>query len=191
LPESNTPDPQIINPFHHFSWGDFWTYAPPPQSQYSPQSGEQYAVCNSTNNNTLSGSPGAGGVPPGGFGNVGVRASFDLFYFNATSVYVGCEDQGNDTCWFNAWAWKWDGSKEYVAERNAYRITPCSEPHNCAMQQIFFPDYWRGLIGMNFTATVQNRVHNFYMDTLELAWVNNTCAAGLQRISVKKRWLTA
>lgn len=152
------------------------------------------AVCNSTKNNTLRGSPDAGDVPPGGFGNTGVRAHTDLFWFNAISAYVGCDHAGlgvNDACWLNAWAWKWDGVREYVAEKNAYRVAPCAESLNCPLQEIHFPESWTGLITMNFTATVGSRVRNFYMDSLNLGWVNNTCEAGLKRISVKKRGFTS
>lgn len=187
FPDSS-PNPPIFNPWRHFWWGAFWTYAPPPVQAYPPQDGTHLAKCNPSNNNILLGSPNAGDVPADGFG-AGPRFYTDTYWFNAHSAYVAFDNPTSDprtVCEFNATAWKSDGFKEYIFESHPYLIAPCANNMTCHLQEITFPGDWNNLTTLNFTATVAGETRGFYLDALSLGWSNNSCAAGLTRVNSRK-----
>ena len=189
MPASNTRDPLIFNPFDHFWWGDYWTYAPPPVGPYTPVDGSQLAKCDILGNNTVAGSPNAGDVPPNGFG-AGPRNSSNIYWSNATSAYIGCEVRPTDlgaACEFNVTAWVFDGDNEVPVVTDGFVIPPCSNNTNCHLTEITFPERYLGLTTLNFSATVDGESRAFYMDSLHLGWYNNSCEAGLTRIMSRKK----
>jgi hypothetical protein len=147
------------------------------------------AECISSNNNTVGGSPNAGLLPSTGFG-AGPRESIDAYWFSAHSAYVACDyDAGNwnNTCHFSVTAWVWNGVEEVPLCTDAYEIPLCHKDEGCQLHQIPFPTSYVGLTSLNFSATVGEESRTFYVDDLSLEWYNNTCEAGLTRISSRKR----
>jgi hypothetical protein len=185
---STTAHPPVFNPFEHFWWGDCWTYAPPPNEKYLPQEGVHLANCIPNNNNTVIGSPNAGLLPANGFG-AGPRESINAYWFDAHSTFVACDDTPfdlNGTCQFSVTAWKWDGTTEIVLSTDVYTLPSCRSGVNCRLHQIPFPLTYTGLTSLNFSATIDDEPRSFYMDTIHLDWFNNSCEAGLMRISSRK-----
>ena len=181
------PFPPIFDPYEHFDWAFGWTYGPPPTEPFSPESGAQLAEFVPSSGNDTTNSPGASTVPDGGFG-AGPRASNDNYWFNAESLFAGCDNGATDpsvTCDFVATAYQWDpvNDKESVVATEHFLLPPCPDFKNCTLSQIFFDDRFTQLSSLGFYANVQGKLKIFWIDTMELSWWNNTCAAGLARIS--------
>ena len=141
------------------------------------------------NNNTLAGSPNAGSVPPNGFG-AGPRNSSNIYWFNATSAYVGCDYTGLDPsipCLFNVTAWVFNGTEEVPVVTDGFEIPPCLDVSYCQLTPITFPEQYMGLTTLNFSASVGGESRTFYMDSLHLGWYNNSCEAGLTRIMSRRK----
>jgi len=182
--------PPIFNPFDHLFWGDGWTYVPPPIEPFPPQSGSQLAefIPSPASNDT--GSPDAGLIPSSSFG-AGPRNYDSQYWFNATSVYVGCDNGATDPdimCDFVATGYQWDPEtrEERVVVTQHFPQPPCPNFKNCTLRQIFFNDEFTALTTLSFYANVRGMIKIFFMDTIELGWYNNTCAAGLARSSSRK-----
>lgn len=56
----------------------------------------------------------------------------------------------------------------------------------CQLQQIGFGDQFKNLTAINFYAVVGGRMVDFFIDDVQADWVDNSCEAGLQRISSRK-----
>jgi hypothetical protein len=137
--------------------------------------------------NNVTNSPNAGTVPDNAFG-AGPRAYNSDYWFNAESAYVGCDNGATDpsiTCDFVATAYQWDpvNFEEIVIATEHYPQPPCTDFKNCTLSQIFFDSRFEQLSSLSFYAIVQGLQKIFWIDTMELSWYNNTCAAGLARIS--------
>lgn len=186
--DNNTADfPPIFNPYDHFFWGNGWAYGPPPNEPFPPQSGDHVAefVPSAANNSTNS--PDASTVPENAFG-AGPRAYNNNYWFNAESLFAGCDNGATDpyvTCDFVATAYQWDSVnyKESVVATEHFTLPPCPDFKKCSLIQIFFDDRFTQMSSMSMYANVQGQLKIFWIDTMELSWWNNTCVAGLARIS--------
>lgn len=195
LPQYSPPNndtasyPPIFNPYEHFFWGNGWAYGPPPTEPFPPESGDHLAefVPSLANNDTNS--PDASTVPDSAFG-AGPRAYNNNYWFSPLSVYVGCDNGATDpsvTCDFVATAYQWDpvNYKEKVVATEHFPQPPCPGFENCTLTQIFFDSRFTMLSSLSFYANVEGLLKIFWIDTMELSWWNNTCAAGLARISAQ------
>jgi hypothetical protein len=72
------------------------------------------------------------------------------------------------------------GADEVVVTEH-FPQPPCPNFNNCELRQIFFNSQFQGLSELSFYAVVQGEQKIFFIDTIEMAWWNNTCAAGLER----------
>jgi len=158
---------------------------PPPNEPFPPQSGDHLAefIPSLLNNDT--GSPDADLMSYGAFG-CGPRAYDNNFWFNAQSVFVGCDNGATDPtiiCDFVATGYQWDETKqkEVVVVTEHFPQPPCPGFRNCHLQQIFFGSQFTALTSLSFYANVQGQLKIYWVDTIELSWWNNTCAAGLNR----------
>ncbi|EXJ85135.1 hypothetical protein A1O3_05810 [Capronia epimyces CBS 606.96] len=189
--DNNTADfPPVFNPYDHFFWGDGWAYVPPPNEPYPPQSGNRLAefIPSLANNDT--GSPDAGLIPPSSFG-CGPRNYDNQYWFNADSAYVGCDNgvsNATSTCDFVATAYQWDNTtqSEVLVATQHFKIPPCPDFKNCQLTKITFNYLFYKMTTLSFYANVEGRVSIFWLDSLDLNWYNNTCTAGLTRISSRK-----
>ncbi|KIX06907.1 uncharacterized protein Z518_04883 [Rhinocladiella mackenziei CBS 650.93] len=189
--DNNTaPFPPIFNPYDHFFWGDGWAYVPPPNEPYPPQSGNRLAQFIPSQANNITGSPYTGLIPPSSLG-AGPRNYDNRYWFTASSAYVGCDNGATNwstVCDFVATAYRWDnptGSEVVVATQH-FRIPPCPNFKNCQLTKIIFNHLFYKLSTLSFYANVQGQVGIFWVDSLDMNWYNNTCAAGLARISSRK-----
>lgn len=137
------------------------------------------------NNDTNS--PDASTVPDSAFG-AGPRAYNNNYWFNASSAWIGCDNGATDpsiVCDFVATAYQWDpvNSVEKVVATEHFPQPPCPGFKNCTLSQINFDSRFTMLSSLSFYANVQGQLKIFWVDTIELNWWNNTCTAGLARIS--------
>ena len=178
-----------FNPHDHFDWGSGWTYGPPPGLPYQPHDGTHLAEIvpplNSSVASTLT-----DGVLPMGFG-AGYRKSDDHYWFNAYTAWVGCNDTAADptvTCDFVATAWQYDPDRKQdtVFSTQHMTVPPCSLGSGCQLQEVTLEASFRNMSSMSFYGVVQGKPVSVFIDTLALDWYNNTCEAGLARISSRK-----
>ena len=74
---------------------------------------------------------------------------------------------------------------EYPAETHNYQVPTCAGNQKCALEPIQFVPEMFSLTGLGFEATVLGSKVTWYVDDLELSWFNDSCAAGLKRISTR------
>lgn len=131
------------------------------------------------------GSPYAGLLAGGSFG-AGPRAYDDVFWFNAKSFYFGCNNGSNDgPCVITVTGSKYSPEvrAEYPSISKTFTIDACPDDEVCVLQQIELPEDMEGLSSLGFEVTVLDSPVTWYIDDVEMSWFNNTCFAGLKRLS--------
>jgi hypothetical protein len=176
----------IQNPYDYMVWGDGWGYVPPPNDPFPPQSGPLLAQWDPSINNTVLGSPNAGSIPPGSIG--AWRRNDKHYWFNANSAWVGCDNSATNlslTCDFVATAYQWNNlsQTETVIATQHFHIPPCPDFVKCQLTKIQFNFQFFELSTIQFYANVQGRISKFWMDSIEMDWYDNSCDAGLARVS--------
>lgn len=143
-----------------------------------------------TLNNTVIGSPNAGTIPPSSLG-AGPRNYDSHYWFTARSVWVGCDNGATNLsqiCDFVATAYQWNNAtqQEMVVATQHFRIPPCPNFNKCQLTKITFNYLFYKLTTLSFYANVEGKVSQFWVDSLDMNWYDNTCDAGLARISSRK-----
>ncbi|KAK5257876.1 hypothetical protein LTR40_009021 [Exophiala xenobiotica] len=182
--------PPVFNPYEHFYWGPGWSYVPPPNEPFPPQNGSRLAEFIPPLANNDTGSPDAGLIPPSSFGS-GPRASDSTYWFSASSAWVACDNGATDwsqTCDFVATAYQWNNAtqSEVVVATQHFSIPPCPNFVDCHLTEINFNYLFYKMTTLSFYANVQGKISIFWLDSLALNWYDNTCQAGLERISSRK-----
>ena len=168
------------------NWGAGWGYAPPPNDPFPPQAGNHLAVWDPTLNNTVDGPSNAGGIPPGSIAGWHRNSSYDWFSIN--SAWVGCDNSNPAViCDFVATAYQFDNDtqSENVVATQHFHIPACPDFVKCQLIQINFNYLFYRLSTVQFYANVAGHINKFWMDSIDMNWYNNSCAAGLGRISLK------
>jgi hypothetical protein len=155
-----------------------------------PQNGSHLAIyvpTASETNSSVSQSQDAGDVPDGSFG-AGPRAYDNAYWFDAETLYVFCDNGATDpaiTCDVVVTGYRWDNAtqSETVVATQHFPQPPCPGYRECQTNEIFLDPLFRGLSSLSFYAVVRGQQKLFFMDTVRLAWSNNTCEAGLRRAS--------
>ena len=187
---SNTTDitlaPPIFSPYHHFDFSEGYVYAPRPAEPYQPVSKPHLAVF-LTNGTGASNAVTGGYIHPGEIGSE--VTAMDAFWFNAFSVYLGCDNAGPDVCRFEISGYTFTGfsEDEVLAYQQNATTSPCPSRKNCQLEQVIFPSEIKGLSGLQIRAFVGEEQRIWFMDNLELGWYNTSCAAGLQRAQAPRR----
>lgn len=83
-------------------------------------------------------------------------------------------------------------NQERTAGGQVVAIPTCPGLENCTLQYVQFDLYFQNISGIQFDMTIpklngrslQNQ--DFLMDNLQLGWANNSCEAGLLRLSARK-----
>lgn len=163
---------------------------PPPNDPFPPQSGNRLAQFVPYLNNTLNGSADAGSIPDSSFG-AGPRNYDNRYWFTAYSAWVGCDNGATNlsqTCDFVATAYQWDNltQTELVVATQHFQIPPCPGFVDCQLTKITFSYLFYKLSTLSFYANVQGNISQFWLDSLNMNWYNNTCEAGLARIQSRK-----
>lgn len=106
------------------------------------------------------------------------------FWFNAQGAWLGCDNDGPEACILNVTGWTWDAQlgDEVATYNTQIELPPCPEPEHCQLQHADFPDNFRGLSGIQIQAIADGEPRMFFMDDLALAWFDDSCEAGMQRM---------
>lgn len=168
---------------------------------FSAVSEPTMAVWMTIYNDTDTGSPNAGAqgqtaLMPGEIG-AGPRAFSDVFWFNAYGAYFGCLVDSGNPCHLvvNGYTWDEDSRIEVPYSGMRHDIPICPDYRNCSMTYVSFDEGdFEGLSGIQFQMYQDEHPElpsklewrDFVMDSLSLGWYNNTCEAGLTRISQRK-----
>ncbi|OJD21291.1 hypothetical protein ACJ73_07369 [Blastomyces percursus] len=176
--------PPIFNPYNHLFFSDGWSYGPPPTEPYPPTSNPHIGIYIPEKRKDNRGSPYAGLLDGGEFG-AGPRSSLDTFWFDAYSANFGCDNGStNTTCAVTVSAVRYSAQTkiEETAGTRSFAIPPCPGYRNCMLSPLDFGDSFRGISGLKFSASVQDKPVIFFVDDIKMNWYNNTCAAGLERL---------
>ena len=113
-----------------------------------------------------------------------LRGSSSVFWFNAYSAYLGCDNAGPDVCTMQVTGYVWQASSrgEVPAFHQNVTLPACPGYKDCKLQKVEFARSMVGLSGIQIQAFVRGEQRMWYMDDLAMGWYNNTCAAGLLRL---------
>ncbi|EFQ97543.1 hypothetical protein MGYG_00584 [Nannizzia gypsea CBS 118893] len=169
--------PPIFSPYHHFFFSSGWSYGPPSAGPFAPVSYPHIGIHVPTKRN-------GGKTQSKGIFGGGSRASQRLFWFDAFSAEVGC-DNGNSThtCELTIQGLKYsaESGTEVRAGITKFAIPPCHESKHCTLTDVLFGDGFNGLSGIEIEAQVAGRAVMWYIDDILLRWHDDTCAAGIKR----------
>nr|POE47931.1 hypothetical protein CFP56_01259 [Quercus suber] len=172
-----TQAPPIPNPYNHLTFSDGYVYAPQPNESYAPQSNPHLAVFLANGRGMTTST-----MPTGEIAD-GMYESSSAFWFDAQSVWLGCDNIGPEECtiMMTGYTWSTTAAKEIAAFEENTTISACPNQTKCALQQRLFPTSFVGLSGLQMQAYVGTESRMFFLDDLALSWTNNTCQAGLIR----------
>jgi len=96
---------------------------------------------------------------------------------------MGCDNRGPEDCivTFTGFAYIKSTDVEVTQVSASAAIPPCPEMRDCPLQAVLLGDRFTGLSGLRIVARVGDKPVIWFMDDVQLAWSNNTCAAGLER----------
>lgn len=174
-------------PASRLDWGTSWTYAPPPDVPYLAMSGDRLAH-SVANANTSEGPLQPHDVPANGFG-AGSRNNLKEFWFNIVAAFVQCDFTGvqdGQICTFHATPWKHNpetGVDQVNGTTKNWTQNKCTAPP-CHLNKIdgFGPDF-EGLSAVSFYAVIGGVLRDFYMDSVQMNWFDDSCEAGQMRQS--------
>jgi hypothetical protein len=175
----------LANPYHHLFYANGYTYVPDKWEPYPAISQPNIAMFLPLTGLLLPNQPFTGSLLPGELG-AGPRASVSAYWFNAYSGYFGCALSGITSCLLRISGYRYDAvlkEEVLVVEQNA-TLPACLAYINCRLTQVVFNEQFQALSGIQFNAYTSGlgipQVH--MMDDLQMAWYNNSCSAGIQRI---------
>ncbi|EEH08988.1 conserved hypothetical protein [Histoplasma capsulatum G186AR] len=178
------PFPPIFNPHNHLFFSDGWSYGPPPTEPYPPTSNPHIGIYIPEKSKDNRGSPYAGLLAGGAFG-AGPRSSLNTFWFDAYSANFGCDNGfSNTTCAVTVSAVRYSTltKTEEAAGIRKFTLPPCPGYKGCTLSPLDFGDSFRGISGLQFSASVRNKSVILFVDDIKMNWYNNSCAAGLERL---------
>jgi len=184
--------PLLSNPYHHFFLANGFVYYGPSMitaDAWTPTSQPYMAIFVPENSDAPTSNPYAG-IPKLGEITAGPRMNMPIFWFDAFSANVGCDDGGLNDCEMTITGYKYNNAThgEVIAATQKTSIPKCPTYANCDLKFVQLDGAFRGLSGIQFEGTangVANRT--FALDNLALGWSDNTCQAGLARLRQKKR----
>jgi hypothetical protein len=175
----------LANPYHHLFYANGYTYVPDKWEPYPAISQPNIAMFLPLTGRLLPNQPFTGTLLPGELG-AGPRASVSAYWFNAYSGYFGCALSGISSCVLRISGYRYDAvlqEEVLVVEQNA-TLAACWGYMDCRLTQVLFSDEFQALSGIQFNAYTAGlgipQVH--MVDDLRMAWYNNSCSAGIQRI---------
>ncbi|KAH7063108.1 hypothetical protein B0J12DRAFT_562584, partial [Macrophomina phaseolina] len=190
----------VRGPTHHLSVADGFVYAPPPNEPSAPASGPLMAMFlpNMTNGNDLT-APASGQLPPGGIG-AGMLAGQGAYWFNLTGGYFSCnreprrpEDGNSRSCNIEAQAYRWAPAsrEEVLLATTVFELDEsCYEPGDRGKCHLSWVDFSHPNLDFTFLSSVRFRAFYwedeatdrvFVMDSLNMAWADDSCEAGVAR----------
>jgi len=195
---NDTAVPPIFAPYDHFYWSSGYGYGSPPETPYTSQGNgaNRIAIYHPADETATAGPAKEGRDLPGSFG-AGSRFWNSVYWFDAKSAYVGCNDTTTPCDVFvTGYRWYPDGrpdatkaeGHEVLAFTEQHTISPpaCGDM-SCNMTWISFDAAkFSGLSTINFQADQGGTKAGFYLDSFTATWTNSTCEAGRERQSSRK-----
>ncbi|KAF2201213.1 hypothetical protein GQ43DRAFT_480912 [Delitschia confertaspora ATCC 74209] len=176
--------PTVTNPYHHLFFANGYVYIPTGFLPFPPVSPPNIAMFLPISG-WLPNQPFAGTVLAGEIG-AGPRASVDAYWFHAYAGHFGCLQLGITRCVLQISGLQWSPTQgaEVVTAQMSVELPRCIAFINCQLTRVDFTPEFRNLSGIQFEMfTGGLRIPTvFIQDSLELAWYNDTCSAGILRI---------
>lgn len=99
---------------------------------------------------------------------------------------MGCNDGGPAECAIKILGYTYSSATDNPDPSFTQTVTlpPCPGLVNCTLTQVNFADEFRSLTGLEIIATIGGTPVTWFMDDLRLSWSNDTCAAGLRRVTL-------
>lgn len=195
---NDTASPPIFDPYDHFYWSSGYGYGPPPSTPYMPHDGSRLAMYDPMDAVEAPTEKTEGRYLPGSFG-AGPRAANDIFWFDARSAFIGCNNTVSSTpCQITATGYHWvpnasfngsvtEAGREVLSYAQDYTVPAVCAEQPCPLIEITFdPTKFSGLSTLNLKAKLDDTEIGFYLDGFEAVWTNSSCAAGLTRASSRK-----
>lgn len=176
-----TQAPPIPNPYHHFYFSDGYVYAPDPKVPYEPVSPRHLAVFLG-NGTGMRASQAGNAIKDGEFAD-GPNESSSAFWFDTFSAWMGCDNPGPEVCTLVMSGYTYSAKErdEVLSYTQNATVEPCPGDKDCKLQNLEFPDKFRGLSGLQIQAYVEEEERMFFIDDVAMRWTDNSCAAGLLR----------
>jgi hypothetical protein len=176
--------PPIFNPYHKLMYASGYAYANEKFEPFVASSAPEVAIYFPNMSNPT----GDIDVHRGEIG-AGNRKADRAFWFGAYNVSIGCEANNSSECFITVTAYAYDATaerNEVVLGRQYVSVPACDSSSGCKLHPVQFPDTFRGLTGIQFSASVNGDDNqNFVLDSLALGWYDNSCAAGLKRAAIR------
>lgn len=128
-------------------------------------------------------------MPSKGFG-AGPRNSNQFYWFDVLSAFVQCDfSNAGDAqqCDFTATAYQYNAQlkEDRVVATQHWPQGRCSSLE-CDLNHVTFDQPFSNLSAISFYGVIDGKIVDFYMDSIRLTWYDNSCEAGLARISSRK-----
>lgn len=129
------------------------------------------------------GTPQPGDEYLGEFG-AGPRFAESAYWIDAYGAAMGCDNKGPENCvvTFTGFVYSNSSNAEVVKTSTNVTIPPCPGLKNCILHPVTIGAGFTNLSGLRIEAKVAGKPVIWFMDNVQLAWSNNTCAAGLERL---------
>ena len=154
---------------------------PPPSDPFPPHSPPQLAIYRANAGLNVDDTPDGDLESVGEFG-AGPRGLESAYWIDAYSVWLGCASEGQSDCIVTINGYQISHSSRAVFQ--TVNLPPCPGLVNCTLTYVEFAKDFRNLVGIQILAAADGIFTVYYMDDLELAWSNNTCAAQTERARV-------
>lgn len=186
----------MFNPYHKLFFSNGYGYVNDDQEPFPAVSEPTLAIW-MANMTADEGSPYAAGMQPGEIG-AGPRGSNNAWWFDAFGASFGCPYDGPNECYLDVVGYTWydPNSIEQPAPTERFLIPKCQggfSPKDCQLHYVRFGANYTGLSGIQFMFWISapypqkwQMLQPFLMDNLQLGWSNNSCEAGLLRITQRK-----
>lgn len=176
-----TQAPPIFSPYHHFTFSEGYVYAPDPKVPFEPISEPHIAVFLPDGQGMRASQ--ARKTEADGEISDGPYESSSAFWFDAFSAWLGCDNEGPETCTLVMQGYTYsDKEKDEVLSYTQNATLPgCPGFEDCQLQKVLFPADFRSLSGLQIQAYVGNEEKRFFMDDVAMRWTDNSCEAGLLR----------
>ncbi|KAF2227774.1 hypothetical protein BDZ85DRAFT_7493 [Elsinoe ampelina] len=177
----------IFSPYRHFQFSEGYVYAPLPETPFRAVTPPHLAVF-ITKQTGAANIPSPGFVRPGELG-AGARASNQVYWFNAYSAYLGCDNTDSPGCMYEISGYVYDRSfrDEVLAYQSNVTVPACPALEDCDLTFVDFPLDMRGLSGLQIRAFAGEEQRIWFMDELALGWWDNSCEAGQTRARGRNR----
>lgn len=175
--------PPIQSPYHDLIWSEGWSYVPPPSDQFLPQSGNQLGIFIVNGSANVHSQNYTGPIPSNadvnGMFGAGPNYAQSAFWFDIQSLYVGCSVAADHSCLLEARGWQYDATTDQSVT-GVEQLFMLHQPANDAyLTEIILEGQFSGLTAFQIVATdaETGTPVDYYVDSIALAWTNNTCAA--------------